>query len=183
MKGVGHVFDLVVIGTGIAAGVVAHKCRRAGWSVAVIDSRPFGGTCALRGCDPKKVLVGAAEAVDQLNRLRGRGLGAEDLRIEWPELIRFKRGLIEAVPSEREDGFLKAGIATFHGRTVKRSIHGLLEHEAFRPRLPASRSYEIAADACNREMREFWREFARPVTFSICVRPRVCLATADRQIL
>jgi ubiquinone/menaquinone biosynthesis C-methylase UbiE len=25
-----------------------------------VDSRPFGGTCALRGCDPKKVLVGAA---------------------------------------------------------------------------------------------------------------------------
>jgi glutathione reductase (NADPH) len=67
-----HQFDLVVIGTGTAAGVVAHQCRRAGWSVAVIDSRPFGGTCALRGCDPKKVLVGAAEAVDQVNRLRGR---------------------------------------------------------------------------------------------------------------
>src|SRR5262249_9270549 len=31
-------------------------------------------------------------------------------------LVRFKRRLIEAVPREREDGFLKAGIATFHGR-------------------------------------------------------------------
>jgi len=109
-------FDLVVIGTGTAAGVVAHKCRRAGWSVAVIDSRPFGGTCALRGCDPKKVLVGVAEALDQVNRLRGHGLRTEDLRIDWPELVRFKRDLIAAVPSEREGGFLKAGISTFHGR-------------------------------------------------------------------
>src|SRR5437764_6740480 len=33
--------------------------RSAGWEVAIIDSKPFGGTCALRGCDPKKVLVGA----------------------------------------------------------------------------------------------------------------------------
>jgi glutathione reductase (NADPH) len=54
-------FDLVVIGTGAAASTVAFKCQSAGWQVAVVDSRPFGGTCALRGCDPKKVLVGAAE--------------------------------------------------------------------------------------------------------------------------
>ena len=57
-------YDVVIIGTGTAAGAVASRCRCAGWSVAVIDSRPFGGTCALRGCDPKKVLVGAAEAID-----------------------------------------------------------------------------------------------------------------------
>jgi len=111
-----HQFDLVVIGTGTAAGVVAHKCRRAGWSVAVIDSRPFGGTCALRGCDPKKVLVGVAEAVDQVNRLSGKGVRADALRVEWSELMRFKRGMIEAVPAAREDGFVRAGIETFHGR-------------------------------------------------------------------
>jgi glutathione reductase (NADPH) len=111
-----HQFDLVVIGTGTAAGVVAHRCRRAGWSVAVIDSRPFGGTCALRGCDPKRVLVGVAEALDQVNRLQGKGIHAEALRLEWSELMRFKRGMIEAVPRQREDGFAQAGIETFHGR-------------------------------------------------------------------
>ena len=47
-------FDLIVIGTGVAASTVAWKCRSAGWSVAIVDSRPFGGTCALRGCDPKE---------------------------------------------------------------------------------------------------------------------------------
>jgi glutathione reductase (NADPH) len=111
-----HSFDLVVIGTGTAAGVVAHKCRRAGWSVAVIDSRPFGGTCALRGCDPKKVLVGAAEAVDRVNRLHAKGVRSDALRFVWPELMRFKRAMIEAVPRQREDGFRQAGIETFHGR-------------------------------------------------------------------
>ena len=47
-------FDLIVIGTGPAGSAAAHKCRKAGWEVAIIDSRPYGGTCALRGCDPKK---------------------------------------------------------------------------------------------------------------------------------
>jgi len=49
-------FDVIAIGTGSAASAVAYKIRAAGWSVAVIDSKPFGGNCALRGCDPKKVL-------------------------------------------------------------------------------------------------------------------------------
>ena len=52
-----HTFDLIVIGTGTAASTTASECSSAGWSVAIIDSLPFGGTCALRGCDPKKVLV------------------------------------------------------------------------------------------------------------------------------
>ncbi len=109
-------YDLVVIGTGSAGSGVASRCRRAGWSVAVIDSRPFGGTCALRGCDPKKVLVGAAEAIEWPRRLRGRGVAADGLRIEWPELIRQKRSMIEAVPENRERGFANAGIDAFHGR-------------------------------------------------------------------
>ena len=57
-------YDLVVIGTGTGATGVASRCSAAGWRVAVIDHLPFGGTCALRGCDPKKVLVGAAEVIE-----------------------------------------------------------------------------------------------------------------------
>ncbi len=48
-----HTHDLIVVGTGTAANVTAMGCRKGGWSVAVVDHRPFGGTCALRGCDPK----------------------------------------------------------------------------------------------------------------------------------
>src|ERR1700735_4171571 len=109
-------FDLIAIGTGSAASAVASRCREAGWQVAIVDSRPFGGTCALRGCDPKKVLVGAAEAVDWTRRMKGRGIQAARLEIDWPELMRFKRTFTEPVPKRREDGFAKAGIKAFHGR-------------------------------------------------------------------
>ena len=109
-------FDLIAIGTGSAASAVASRCREAGWQVAIVDSRPFGGTCALRGCDPKKVLVGAAESVDWTRRMKGKGIQAAKLQIDWPELMRFKRSFTEPVPKRREDGFAKAGIAAFHGR-------------------------------------------------------------------
>jgi pyruvate/2-oxoglutarate dehydrogenase complex dihydrolipoamide dehydrogenase (E3) component len=38
-------FDLIAIGTGVAASTVAWQCHSEGWSVAVIDSRPFGMLC------------------------------------------------------------------------------------------------------------------------------------------
>jgi len=109
-------FDLIAIGTGSGASAVTSRCRAAGWKVAIVDSRPFGGTCALRGCDPKKVLVGAAEAVDWIRRMRGKGIQAPTLKIDWPELMRFKRSFTDPVPPRREEGFAKSGIAAFHGR-------------------------------------------------------------------
>lgn len=109
-------FDLVVIGTGSAAATVASRCRSAGWEVAVVDSRPFGGTCALRGCDPKKVLVGAAEVIDWNRRMQGKGIKEKGLKIDWPALMRFKQSFVTSVPQHREESFAKAGIAMFHGR-------------------------------------------------------------------
>jgi len=109
-------FDVVAIGTGAAASAVASRCRAAGWQVAIIDSRPFGGTCALRGCDPKKVLVGAAEVLDWERRMKGNGIRSEQLSIDWRELMRFKRTFTQPVPKQREESFAKAGIVAFHGR-------------------------------------------------------------------
>ena len=56
--------DLIVIGTGKAATTVGRRARASGSSVTVVDFRPFGGTCALRGCDydPKKMMIGGAGA-------------------------------------------------------------------------------------------------------------------------
>jgi glutathione reductase (NADPH) len=109
-------FDLIALGTGSAASAAAYKCRQAGWDVAIVDSRPFGGTCALRGCDPKKVLIGAAEVVDWGRRMQGKGVGAPAPRIDWPALMRYKRTFTSAVPPDRERAFVEAGMVPFHGR-------------------------------------------------------------------
>jgi glutathione reductase (NADPH) len=108
--------DVIVLGTGSAAQNVAYTCREAGWSVAVVDSRPFGGTCQLRGCDPKKVLVGVAELVDWSHRMQGKGVSAPMLSLNWPDLIRFKRTFTDPVPEGTEHSFAEAGITTRHGR-------------------------------------------------------------------
>ncbi len=109
-------YDLIAIGTGTGASVAAARCRAAGWSVAVIDHLPFGGTCALRGCDPKKVLVGAAEAIDHTRRMRGKGIAGGEPAIAWNELINFKRSFTEPVPAMKDKSFAKNGIDSYHGR-------------------------------------------------------------------
>ncbi len=107
-------FDLLIIGTGTAAMVAAMRVRKAGKSVAVIDEKPFGGTCALRGCDPKKMLVAGEEVVYAQRRMRGHGADG-DAHINWPELIRFKHGFTDPIPEKHEQRYHEAGIATFQG--------------------------------------------------------------------
>lgn len=107
-------YDLAIIGTGTAAIVTAHRVRAAGWSVAVADFRPFGGTCALRGCDPKKMMVGGAEAADHAWRMSGRGIEG-DATLDWTGLMAFKRSFTDPVPQKREKAFADKGIYAFHG--------------------------------------------------------------------
>jgi glutathione reductase (NADPH) len=99
-------YDLIVIGTGTAAQVVSSRVRRAGRSVAMIDYRPFGGTCALLGCDPKKMLIRGRSGPDWARRMHGRGVVGE-LRIDWKELIAFKRTFTDPIPKKREESFGK----------------------------------------------------------------------------
>src|SRR5713101_8157423 len=108
--------DVIVLGTGSAAQSVAYPCREAGLRVAVVDDHPFGGTCQLRGCDPKKVLVGVADLVDWSHRMQGKGVSAPGLSLSWPDLIRFKRTFTDPVPEQNEQSLAEAGIITRHGR-------------------------------------------------------------------
>lgn len=108
-------FDLIVIGTGSGGSTAASKCAKAGWNVAQIDSRPFGGTCALRGCDPKKVLIGAAELVDWTSRMSGKGIQPQ-VSLNWRELMAFKESFTQPVPDNREEGMAKLGITPLKGR-------------------------------------------------------------------
>lgn len=107
-------FDLIIIGTGTAAMVAATRVGAAGRKVAVIDCRPFGGTCALRGCDPKKMLRAGAEVMDWARRMRPNGIDGQ-VRIDWPDLVAFKRTFTDPIPTKTENRYRDAGIQTFHG--------------------------------------------------------------------
>jgi pyruvate/2-oxoglutarate dehydrogenase complex dihydrolipoamide dehydrogenase (E3) component len=65
-------FDLIIVGTGVSGRTAADEAARAGLHTAVVDCRPFGGTCALRGCEPKKILVAAEQNDPELHAMLDR---------------------------------------------------------------------------------------------------------------
>src|SRR5260221_362514 len=117
-------FDLVVLGTGNAGLAAADVARDAGKSVAVVEDWDVGGTCPLRGCVPKKVLVAAAQALDQIERARDHHITVGPATLDWPKLIAREQGFVAGVSdslvrSLDERGIaLVRGAARFVGRTT-----------------------------------------------------------------
>ena len=108
-------FDLIVLGTGPAGTSITYRCRDAGWDVAVVESRSPGGTCSQRGCDAKKPLVEAAALMDWFNRMHGKGIEGEG-RINWNELIEFKKTFTDPIPDGTRLKLANAGISLFEGQ-------------------------------------------------------------------
>lgn len=67
----------------------------------------------LRGCDPKKVLVGGAEVIDWTRRFSERGI-VNSNSLNWGKLMAFKRTFTDPAPKIIEESLKKAGIKTFH---------------------------------------------------------------------
>jgi len=120
-------FDVIVIGTGTSGSNAAYKCRKAGMNVAVIEQGPLGGTCANRGCDPKKILYGAAQVAEISRALED--VFRFPLEVDWTRLIKFKKTFTDPVSEKRKQSFkdndIKVfyGTASFEGRT-ELSVNG-----------------------------------------------------------
>ena len=73
--------DLFVIGAGMAGTTAANRCAAQGWRVGIVDALPYGCTCALRGCDPKKILRRGAEVIDAAYLMQGKGISENELTL------------------------------------------------------------------------------------------------------
>lgn len=106
--------DILVIGTGTAGYTLSLALSKAGRRVTVVDNRPYGGTCAMRGCQPKKYLVAAAEVAHLSHQMSRIGIQPV-AQIDWPALMQSKAAFTNAVPGRTEKVFQKAGIEQLHG--------------------------------------------------------------------
>ncbi|MFK7962106.1 MAG: NAD(P)/FAD-dependent oxidoreductase [Phycisphaerales bacterium] len=89
--------DVCVLGSGAVGQSVAHRARKAGLSVVVIEAQTPGGTCPNRGCDAKKPYVNAAALRYRSERLHAAGGGIEPASIAWRDITQFKRRFTEPV--------------------------------------------------------------------------------------
>ena len=106
-------FDVFVIGSGTAGQTVAEACIKSGLTVAMADNREFGGTCANRGCDPKKVLLAGTEVLEMAGHLEEKKVVTLP-RLNWKKLQKFKKGFTNAVPVKTEDKLSKLGVKLYH---------------------------------------------------------------------
>jgi glutathione reductase (NADPH) len=76
----GHDFDLLTLGAGSGGVAASRRAAALGAKVAVVEASRVGGTCVIRGCVPKKLMVYAAQYRDALREAAGYGwdlFGAE----------------------------------------------------------------------------------------------------------
>ena len=67
-------YDAIIIGTGQAGPALARRLVAAGWTVAIIERKLFGGTCVNTGCTPTKTLVASAYAAHVARRAADYGV-------------------------------------------------------------------------------------------------------------
>jgi glutathione reductase (NADPH) len=110
-------YDVVIIGGGNAGIGVTGPARRAGLSVAMIESRDLGGTCPNRGCTPKKVLVAAGQALHDIERAAQHQIAVGKPKLDWTALIAREKDLIRDIPKNlaRAMAHRKVEVINGHG--------------------------------------------------------------------
>jgi glutathione reductase (NADPH) len=115
--------DLFVIGGG-SAGVRAARIA-AGYGARVMLAEEFrvGGTCVIRGCVPKKLLVYASRFADEFEDAAGFGWSVPEPRFDWATLIRNKDAEIARLESIYRANLEKAGVEIVDTRAVVEDAH------------------------------------------------------------
>jgi glutathione reductase (NADPH) len=109
-------FDVVILGGGNAGMGVTVATREAGLSVAMIEPDLLGGTCPNRGCMPKKVLVAAAHALDEIERAGAHHISVGKPSLDWAALIDREKAMIAGIPGSLADLMKKRGVEVIRDR-------------------------------------------------------------------
>jgi glutathione reductase (NADPH) len=88
-------FDLLTIGAGSGGVAASRRAGEYGARVAICEAGRVGGTCVLRGCVPKKLLVYAATYAEHFADAAGFGWELGERRLDWPKLMVAKQAELE----------------------------------------------------------------------------------------
>ena len=116
-------YDLFVIGGGSGGVRAARLTAQDGLKVALAEESRMGGTCVIRGCVPKKLMVYASEYRESAGLAARYGWDVEMGRFDWPRFrdhLQEELGRLEAVYTRNA---AKAGVEIFHQRAVLTDPH------------------------------------------------------------
>jgi len=118
-------YDLFVIGGGSGGVRAARIAAGHGAKVAIAEEYRFGGTCVIRGCVPKKLLVYASRFRDDFEDAAGFGWSLPKPAFDWPTLIASKDAEIARLEGLYRAGLERAGVTMLQARAELADAHTL----------------------------------------------------------
>ena len=107
-------YDAIVVGTGQSGPALARRLVAAGWKVAIIERKLFGGTCVNTGCTPTKTLIASAYAAHVMRRAADYGVGVEGTINVDMKAVKARK---DAVVAPSRNG-VERSLKTLQGCTV-----------------------------------------------------------------
>ena len=111
-------YDLVVIGAGSGGVRAARIAASHGARVAIAEEYRVGGTCVIRGCVPKKLLVYASRFHGDFEDAKGFGWTIPEARFDWPTLIANKDNEIDRLEAAYRSTLARWKVETIASRAV-----------------------------------------------------------------
>ena len=118
-------YDLFVIGAGSGGVRAARIAASHGARVAIAEEYRIGGTCVIRGCVPKKLLVYASRFTDEFEDAEGFGWSIEGARFDWQSLIAAKDNEIARLEAVYGATLAKFSVELFAERATVAAPHGV----------------------------------------------------------
>jgi glutathione reductase (NADPH) len=118
--------DLFVIGAGSGGVRAARIAARHGARVMIAEEYRVGGTCVIRGCVPKKLLVYAARFADEFADAAGYGWTVPEPSFDWATLIANKDREIARLELAYMTALERAGVRIEKSRAVLEDPHTVL---------------------------------------------------------
>ena len=116
-------YDLFVIGGGSGGVRAARMTANLGHRVALAEESRMGGTCVIRGCIPKKMLVYASHFAEDFELAKGFGWSVGETSFDWPTLIANKNKEIARLEGIYLKAVEGAGATVYHERATLRDSH------------------------------------------------------------
>src|SRR5499433_4483035 len=118
-----HDVDLFVVGAGSGGVRAARIAAGYGASVMVAEEYRVGGTCVIRGCVPKKLLVYASRFADEFEDAVGYGWSVGEPTFDWPTLIANKDREIARLELAYTTNLERAGVKLVKSRAMLEDAH------------------------------------------------------------
>ncbi len=109
-------FDIFVIGAGSGGVRAARLAASNGVRVAIAEEYRFGGTCVIRGCVPKKLMVNAADFQDYIADSKGFGWSIENASFSWEKFIKNKDREIDRLENIYHKNLKNSGVKIFRSQ-------------------------------------------------------------------